>query len=110
MDLMSHLEPKRELPNTILLHELDPVQQVYFFTSGQYVIGYELNSRPIYVIKNPIKIDNALMDPKYPRQHLPIGDYDATFNQKSKLIYKTVGVCRGFFIRKHNWSCLTEHY
>jgi hypothetical protein len=43
MDMMQHLEPRFEQKNTILIDELDEVNEILFFPEGQYEIGFEIN-------------------------------------------------------------------
>lgn len=43
MDLLHHLEPRFEPKETILIDELDEVNEVLFFPEGQYEIGFEIN-------------------------------------------------------------------
>ena len=43
IDLLSTLEPRKEEKGTILLNELDEVNEVIFFDNGAYEIGYEIN-------------------------------------------------------------------
>ena len=51
MDLMQHLEPRFEQKNTILIDELDEVNEVLFFPEGQYEIGFEINGQKKFIIE-----------------------------------------------------------
>ena len=66
MDLMQHLEPRFEQKNTILIDELDEVNEILFFPDGQYEIGFEINGQKKFIIEY--------------RQSNMIGAYYACFN------------------------------
>jgi hypothetical protein len=51
MDLMQHLEPRFEQKNTILIDELDEVNEILFFPEGQYEIGFEINGQKKFIIE-----------------------------------------------------------
>ena len=42
MELMYVLEPRMEAADTILMNELDQVNEVLFFTKGKHDIGFEM--------------------------------------------------------------------
>jgi hypothetical protein len=42
---MSNLEPCIESENTIILNELEEVNEIYFFLTGKFEIGFDLNSK-----------------------------------------------------------------
>lgn len=89
--LLNQLEPRLEHTGTLLLNELATVDEVIFFTKGTYLVGFEINNVKMFKLEF--------------KQHAakPIGDYEITFNQKSKFLYRTETICEGFFIRKSNW-------
>jgi hypothetical protein len=96
MDLMQNLEPRFEKAGTILIDELDEVDEVLFFPQGRYEIGFEINGQKIFMLEY--------------RQYNIIGAYYATFNQHSQEIYRTVTNCKGCFIRKQKWKELFERH
>ena len=51
LEILTHLEPRQELPGTIILNELDEVNDVLFFTTGQCDIGFEINRVQDYVLR-----------------------------------------------------------
>ena len=69
MEIMYHLEPRKELENTIIFNEMDEVNEILFFQSGSHDIGYELQGLQKYVLR-------------YGSTN-PIGAYGVTFNKRS---------------------------
>ena len=51
LNLLSCLEPREEIATTILLNELDEVNEVFFFTQGQCETGFEINRIQNYVLR-----------------------------------------------------------
>lgn len=51
MSLLSVLEPRKEEKNVIMSNELDEVNEVVFFTKGEYDVGFEINRERNYVIR-----------------------------------------------------------
>jgi hypothetical protein len=94
LEILTHLEPRHELANTILLHELDEVNEVIFFTKGMVDIGFEINRQQEYVLR----LDKKII----------IGAYNLTFNTRSDLVYRTFSLCQGYFIRRSNWKGIIE--
>ena len=87
---MSKLEPRREEKNTILLNELDEVNELIFFDNGTFEIGYEINRFSKFVLRF--------------KNYKIIEAYGATFNKRSQFIYMTITDCKGYFIRKSGWQ------
>jgi hypothetical protein len=79
IDLLMSLEPRREDPHTVLLEELDEVNEIIFFETGSFGIGYEINHKQRLVIRMNYS------------SH--IGAYGVTFNLRSDFIYKTFLEC-----------------
>jgi hypothetical protein len=94
LDILTHLEPRQELPHTIILNELDEVNEVIFFTKGQVDIGFEINRVQDYVLR----LDKKII----------IGAYNLTFNTRSDNVYRTFSICQGYFIRRSNWKTIIE--
>jgi len=69
MEILRSLEPIEENENYYLLQELEEVNQVLFFNSGTYEIGYDLNGEEFFKIL--YKNSNV------------IGAYEITFNKDS---------------------------
>lgn len=79
------MEPKEQ----ILFNELDDFTEVLFFNKGQVDVGFEINRRKHFVLRQ--------------KKAIIIGDHGCTFNNKSSFIYKTHTQCEGFSIRKNFW-------
>ena len=88
-DFLSKLEPRFEVAQTVLLNELDEVDEVCFYNQGQCDIGFEINRRQYY----ELRLRTAII----------IGAYNVAFKRRSKFIYKTSTMCSGYSIRKSNW-------
>jgi hypothetical protein len=96
IEVLQSLEPRREQKDTIILNELDEVNELILFNNGTYEIGYEINRVTKYAIKF--------------RNHKVLEAYGATFNKRSAFIYKAHTVCEGFFIRKSNWIIILQNH
>ena len=96
MDLLQKLEPRFEVKGTILIDELDEVNEILFFPEGKYEIGFEINGQKKFILEY--------------RYFNMIGGYYATINQNSQFIFKTVTDCKGSFIRKQQWKDLFERH
>ena len=97
---MQNLEAVKIPKGTILLAELDEIDLVYFFMSGSFDIGFEINKVPYYCIRYK----------NMPALGHNVGAYGCTFNQRSFFQYLTVTANEGFFIRKHNWIATLEEF
>jgi hypothetical protein len=71
--LMQNLEAVKIPKGTILFAELEEIDLVYFFMSGSFDIGFEINKVPYYCIhyKNMPALGHT------------VGAYGCTFNQRS---------------------------
>jgi hypothetical protein len=78
-----------------LYNELDEVNEVIFFNKGDFDVGFEINRERYFVVRYQNN-QNANI----------IGAYGATFNKRSKFIYKTASYCEGFYVRKTKWKTL----
>jgi len=95
--LISVLEPRSEPAGTTLIEEQDEFLEVIFFTKGRYSIGYSLNGQEQVVQTFTCNTaGNA------------IGAYGVTFHKRAVIIYTTVGICRGHFVRKKNWHSMLD--
>jgi hypothetical protein len=72
-----------------LLNELDEVNEVLFFHTGSYDVGYEINHAQRFVVRC---IGSN-----------QIGAYGVMFNKRALFIYRTNEECRGYSIRKSRW-------
>ena len=90
------MEPRREEKDTILLQELDEINELIFFDNGTYEIGYEINRVEKFVIRF--------------KNHKVLEAYGATFSKRSAFIYKTTTECKGYFIRKCNWQKILSNH
>ena len=93
LDILQQLECRREERLVVLYNELDEMNEVLFFETGMYEIGYEINRFTKYILryKNSLARANA------------IGAYGATFNKRSLFKFRCASECKGFFIRKSMW-------
>lgn len=89
LQVLTHLEPRFEKKHTILIDELDEINEILFFSKGQVVVGYEINKQRWYCMRY---IDRCV-----------VGAYGLTFNQRSAFIYTALTNCHGYSIRKINW-------
>ena len=89
LSILRNLEPRREENGVMLINELDEFNEVFFFNSGIYDIGFEINHKRTTVLR--YKNSNV------------IGAYGVTFNVRALFFYQTVSVCHGYSIRKENW-------
>ena len=89
MMLVTSLEPNKDKRRTILLNELEAVDQVTFVLSGKVVLGYEINNEKRYAIRYK---DKCI-----------IGAYNCTFNNRSDYIYTALTDVDSYFIRKEKW-------
>ena len=76
------------------------MNEVIFYESGTFEIGYEINRFTRYILKYKNSLARAVV----------IGGYGATFNKRSHFKYRTVTECRGFYIRKLNWLTILEDH
>ena len=88
-EILMSLEPRREMPETILFNELDDFTEIMFFSVGKVDIGFEINRKKMYCLRK--------------QKSIVIADHGCTFNHKSNFIYKTKTQCEGYSIRKLNW-------
>lgn len=94
LDILTHLEPRQELPNTIILNELDEVNEVIFFNKGNCDVGFEINRIQEFVLR----LDQSII----------IGGYNMCYKTRSKFVYKTHNLCQGYSMRKSNWTMILE--
>ena len=92
IQILQSLEPFKFLTNTIILTELDDVNEVLFIEEGLYDIGYEVNKKIQYRLRHPEKT--------------LIGAFEACFDRRCLFIYKTFTECKGYSIRKKHWKAL----
>ena len=104
IELLSKLEPRQELANSIIYNELQEVTELFFFLQGQFEIGFDVNGKRFY----SLRYKNSVIDLNEAGLQFNagevIGDYGCTMNKTSRFIYKTVTKCDGFFIRKCHWT------
>lgn len=94
MQVLSHLEPRKDEPNKIIFNEIDDFTEVIFYLKGCIDVGFNVNNTYYFVLrKNKSQV---------------VADHGCTFNHKSAFIYKTHTVCEGYFIRKQNWHEIME--
>lgn len=96
MKLLSLLEPKFVHKYTIVLNELEEVNELYFVVEGDVLIGYEFNKITRYFANN--------------QKNCVIGMYGTIFNQRSEIIYTAKTDLEGYFIRKFNWRKLMKDF
>jgi hypothetical protein len=62
IELLKGLEPRYEVANTILIDELEEVNEVIFFKSGSFKMGYEVNGKKFFALR----FENRLVIPLHP--------------------------------------------
>lgn len=95
-EILRNLEPRAEPKDSILFYELDDFTEILFFNKGQCDIGFEINRKKHFVLRQ--------------RKSIIIADHGCTFNHKSNFIYKTYTTCEGFSIRKEHWLSIMKNY
>ena len=90
IDILSKLEPRKELKETVIFNELDDFTEILFFIKGYIDIGFELNRKRYFVLRKG--------------HGVVIADHGCTFNHSSNFIYKTHTDCEGFSLRKLEWQ------
>lgn len=94
LQILQNLECRHEDRFVVLYNELDEMNEVLFFETGTFEIGYEINRFTRYILR--LKNNRAKAN--------VIGAYGATFNKRSLFKYRSITECRGYFIRKLNWQ------
>lgn len=95
IDILMGLEPCREEKDVILFEELDEINEVLFFITGKYEIGYSINKEDRF----KLRFTNACA----------IGAYYVTFHKRAIFVYITRAYCHGYFIRKNKWTKIIEN-
>lgn len=96
ISILQNLEPIRFQAKTIIYNELDEVNELTFIEKGLYDIGYEINKRSIFKLRQP--------------NRSVIGTFECCFDKRVLFIYRTFSECKGYFIRKPNFRKLEEEY
>ena len=73
LDILSVLEPRQEMAKTVILNELDEVNEAIFFDKGKVNVGFEINRVMQFVLRQ----ENSIM----------IGIYNISFNARSKFVF-----------------------
>ena len=73
----------------VIAQELDEFGEVTFIDQGTVAVGFEVNKKHKFIIK----YENKCI----------IGAFGISFGQRSRYIYKTLSICKGYFIRKQKW-------
>ena len=89
------LEPRFEKRRTILVDELDELNEIIFVNKGIVLIGYEINKQKLYSIRY--------------KNNCIVGAYGVTFNQRASFIYTSQTDIHGYSIRKQNWFYLLQN-
>lgn len=113
IDLLAFLEPRKEMKNVVLVDELDEFNEVLFFTTGEYEVGFEINRIVTFVLRYSCtqKDTTSLNDKEdYKRMGKVIGAYNLTFNKRSLFVYRTFKECEGFSVKRNNWKILIEDH
>lgn len=104
LDLMQHMEPRSEEKDVTIFDELDEISEVVLFVRGKFDIGFEVNGKRFFVKRftnSSSSVHNA---------GAMIGAHGASFNKRSRFIYKTATRCDGFFIRKRMWNEVMDNH
>jgi len=76
MEICFVLEPRMEEKHTILLDELEEVNEILFIGTGSVIVGYEINKMKKYCIR----YDNYCI----------IGSYELAHNMRSDFVYTSL--------------------
>lgn len=96
MDVLAHLEPRREESGTQMVNELDEFNEIVFIQKGVIAIGYEINKIKRHCIRY--------------KDRCVVGGFGSTFNQRASYIYTAVTSVEGYFIRKYRWRNILNEY
>jgi hypothetical protein len=88
--VLTHLEPRFEAKGTVMIDEMDEVSEVLFITKGAVDIGYVLNYKTNYVVRQ--------------KDSIIIGAHCCSFNKRAIFVYRCKSDCFGNFIRKEFWQ------
>ena len=94
MQIMMSLECVHFTKGEVIYQELDECLMTFFFITGSFSIGFEMNRHHHPVVKFTNTATKGQI----------IGAYGCTFDKRSSFLYKTLNDCEGFFIRKGNWK------
>ena len=89
-NMLNRLEPYMYRKNEIIFEELDEIREVVFIM-GQYHVGYSINKKSMFRLK---------------QSNLDIGAFGITFNKRSHYIFKSAANVNGYFVRKLHWVTL----
>lgn len=90
--LLNFLEPRMERSRSIIIDELQEVNEAFFVSRGTIVMGYDINKMKRYCMRFS---DNCL-----------IGAYEMTLGHRAQFIYTALTMVNGYSIRKQNWRSL----
>ena len=67
--ILSKLEPRQEEAEIILYNELDDFSEIYYFNRGQVDVGFEINRKKYFVLRQ--------------KKNIIVAAYGCTFNNNS---------------------------
>jgi hypothetical protein len=73
----------------MIVQELDEFDEVLFYMTGTYQVGYSINRE----FRFPIIYSGCRC----------IGAYGVSYNKRALFVFKTYERCQGYFVRKTNW-------
>jgi hypothetical protein len=92
--LLTKLEPRYEHKRTIVIDELENVDEIFFLSKGTLLLGYEVNKQKKYCMQMK---DKGIC-----------GAYEVTFGKKAEFVYTALTYIEGFFIRLSNWHQILQ--
>ena len=92
--LLMNLEPISFERKTVIINELDEINEILFVNKGEVVVGFEINNQKKYCIRL--------------RNQCVIGAYELNFGQRAKYVYTAFKRTHAYFIRKEKWTEITS--
>lgn len=94
--VLQRLEPRFICKGTVLYHELEEIQEIFFQENGIIDIGYEINRYQRFVLR----LNKGTI----------VGAYNCCFEKPSLFLYKCKSDVQGYILRKQSWSDIIEDY
>jgi CRP-like cAMP-binding protein len=96
LSLVENLIPLNVDSNQIILSELDEVMDVFFVCNGFYDIGYEMNKKLRFIMRQT--------------KSTVIGGFEVLYDRRSHYIYRAHTNVSGYFIRKKPFKDMSNEY
>ena len=70
--------------------------EIYFICKGQYDIGFEVNKKEIYILRQP--------------ESTVIGGFECSYEKRSSYNYRAWTPIQAYFLRKRYWRLIEKNY